>query len=441
MRRTLSDDLFAQANRVTPGGVNSPVRAFRSVGGRPVFVSHGNGAHIHDVDGNRYVDYVCSYGPLILGHAHADVVAAIAAAAAQGTTFGAPTGREVALAEAVKAAVPSVDKVRFTSSGTEATMSAVRLCRGATGRQVLLKFSGGYHGHADPFLTDAGSGLATLGIPASLGVPPNTAADVLTVPYNDLAATTAALSAAAAEPGRAVAAIIVEPIACNMGLVSPLPGFLAGLRQLCDRFGALLIFDEVITGFRVGLGGAQGLFGVRPDITTFGKIIGGGLPVGAYGGRADLMDQVAPVGKVYQAGTLSGNPLAMAAGLATLALLRQPDFYADLEAKAAQFGSAMQAVLGRHGAPFRFERQGSIFYLYARPQAAHAPRNYAEINAAQPQRYAHLFHRLLDRGVALAPSSFEVGFVSAAHTPDQLQATVALLDETLGAMATAGELA
>ncbi|RYF02682.1 MAG: aminotransferase class III-fold pyridoxal phosphate-dependent enzyme, partial [Deltaproteobacteria bacterium] len=330
---------------------------------------------IVDADGNRYLDYVGSYGPLILGHAPAPVIEAVQKAAQDGTTFGAPTAREVALAEQLQACVPSIEKVRFTSSGTEATMSAVRVCRGATGRPKIIKFSGGYHGHSDAFLTDAGSGVATLGLPGSAGVPPGTAADTLTVPYNDLQA----VEALFVQAPQAIAAIIVEPIACNMGLVQPDPGFLAGLRRLCDAHGALLIFDEVITGFRVALGGAQALYGVHPDLTTFGKIIGGGLPVGAYGGRASLMDQVAPLGPVYQAGTLSGNPLAMAAGLATLEVLRQPHFYSDLDKQVGRFAEAMQRLVQRNGHPCFFDRVGSIFYLHFRRGSTTAPRNYADI--------------------------------------------------------------
>jgi glutamate-1-semialdehyde 2,1-aminomutase len=426
MRRERSTKLFAQAQKLIVGGVNSPVRAFRSVGGEPIFISRGLGPHVFDVDGNRYIDYVSSYGPLILGHAPPEVIDSIVEAARGGTSFGAPTAREVRLAERVNQAVPSMQKMRFTSSGTEATMSAVRLCRGATGRQKLLKFSGGYHGHADPFLTDAGSGVATLGIPGSAGVPTATAADTLTVPYNDLQAVEAVL-----RQSGDVAAIIVEPVACNMGLVRPSPEFLPGLRTLCDQAGALLIFDEVITGFRVGLGGAQGLYNVQPDITTFGKIIGGGLPVGAYGGRADIMDHVAPLGPVYQAGTLSGNPLAMAAGIATLERLMQPDFYSKLEAQAAGFERGMQKILRRHGQPFLFDRVGSIFYLYFKAGATQAPRNYAEIKQADPAAYAKFFHALLHNGVAMAPSSFEVGFISAAHSQSHLDATLSLIDQIL----------
>ncbi len=427
MRKERSKKLFAQALSLIPGGVNSPVRAFGSVGGEPIFINRAQGPYIYDVDGNRYIDYVGSYGPLILGHAPADVLEALIMAARQGVTFGAPTPREVGLAERINTAIPSIEKVRFTSSGTEATMSAVRLCRGATGRNRIIKFSGGYHGHADIFLTDAGSGVATLGIPGSAGVPPNAAADTLTVPYNDLDAVEAVMR----KTSDGIAAIIVEPIACNMGMVRPNSDFLPGLRQLCDKHGALLIFDEVITGFRVGLGGAQQHFGVRPDITTLGKIIGGGLPVGAYGGRADLMNLIAPLGPVYQAGTLSGNPLAMAAGIATLDRLMQPSFYSTLERHAALFEKGMQDILQRRERPFLFDRVGSIFYLYFKPHAEHAPRHYAEVKQADPAAYASFFHELLSHGVNIAPSSFEVGFISSAHTQSHLEATLSLIDQTL----------
>jgi glutamate-1-semialdehyde 2,1-aminomutase len=435
LRRERSEKLFAQSQLRIPGGVNSPVRAFRSVGGSPFFVSRAAGAFIHDVDGNRYIDYVCSYGPLILGHAAPEVIARIQEAAAQGTSFGAPTGRELQLAEHVHRAVPSVEKIRFTSSGTEATMSALRLSRGATGRTKLIKFSGGYHGHADPFLTDAGSGVATLGIPGSAGVPAAVAADVLTVPYNDLAAVEACFTQYARPPeaqdaAAGIAAIMVEPVACNMGMVLPNPDFLPGLRRLCDAHGALLIFDEVITGFRVGFGGAQGHYGVVPDLTTFGKIIGGGLPVGAYGGRQDLMDQVAPCGPVYQAGTLSGNPLAMAAGIATLEQLGQGDFYTRLEKKAAGFAANLQAVLARHGDPFVCCRIGSIVYFYFRKKGG-LPQNYADIQQGDKAAYARFFQQMLSKGVYMAPSSFEVGFISAAHSVEDLETTVERIDQVL----------
>ncbi len=420
MRYDRSKAIFERGLKVMPGGVSSPVRAFRSVGGEPLVVTRGQGPYIYDADGQRYLDYVGSWGPLILGHAPEAVIAEITRAAQEGTSFGAATPREVELAERVTRAVPSVEMVRFVSSGTEATMSAVRLARAATGRDRLLKLSGCYHGHADAFLADAGSGIATLGIPGSAGVPADTVKDTISVPYNDLDAVREAFVRHAGH----IAAIILEPVACNMGLVQPLPGFLAGLRETCDANGALLIFDEVITGFRLGLGGAQAHYGVRPDLTTFGKIIGGGLPVGAYGGRRDLMQRVAPLGPVYQAGTLSGNPLAMAAGIATLDQLAQPGFYERLEQNARQLEQGVEKVLAQQGHPARIDRIGSIFYLWFKQGASAGPRNYDEIKSADTARFTRFFRALLDEGVAVAPSAFEVGFVSAAHEPGHIEATI-----------------
>jgi glutamate-1-semialdehyde 2,1-aminomutase len=395
---------------------------------------------LYDADGNRFVDYVGSWGPLILGHAAPEVVEAIKKAAADGTSFGAASAREVELAELVCASVPSVESVRFVSSGTEATMSALRLARGFTGRERFIKFSGCYHGHGDAFLSDAGSGLATLGIPASAGVPQGTAADTITLPYNDLTAVTAMLEGQAASDGQAVsgrdiAAIIVEPVACNAGLIPPTDGFLAGLRRLCDQYGIVLIFDEVITGFRLGLGGAQEQFDVRPDLTTFGKIIGGGLPVGAYGGRREIMDKIAPIGPVYQAGTLSGNPLAMAAGLATLHALQAPGVYTQLEERADTLVAGLEKALGKlagdAGSMARVTRMGSIFHLWFREGARAAPKNYDEIKAGDAERYSAFFWGLLKRGVALAPSAFEVGFVSRAHSHEHIDATLNAMEATL----------
>ncbi len=428
MRRERSARLFERASRVLPGGVDSPVRAFKAVGGNPVFVARGDGPFIYDADNNRYIDYVCSWGPLILGHAPPEVSEAIARAVRDGTSFGWSTAREVELAELVTALVPSVEMLRFVNSGTEATMSALRAARGFTGRDKLIKFAGCYHGHADAFRADAGSGVATLGIPGSAGVPEGAVRDSLTVPYNDLDAVAATL----AQVGDQVAAIIVEPVACNMGLVPPRPGFLAGLRELCDRHGALLIFDEVITGFRLAPGGAQGLFGVRPDLTTFGKIIGGGLPVGAYGGRREVMAKIAPLGPVYQAGTLSGNPLAMAAGLAMLETIRRPDFHRQLDQTAATLERGLAAVLDHHGRIARVDRVGSIVYLWFKAGQDGPARDYAEIKTADAALYGRFFSALLDEGVALAPSAFEVGFVSRAHQQAQLEATVTAVDRALG---------
>lgn len=432
MRHEQARRVFARAENLFPGGVNSPVRAYRAVDTAPLIVARAQGPYLFDQDGNRFIDYVCSYGPLILGHAPDTVVTAVSEAAKLGTSFGATTAAEVTLAEQVAAAVPSMERMRFVSSGTEATMSALRLARGATGRDRVIKFAGCYHGHADAFLVaESGSGLATLGIPGSAGVPRGATQDTITVPYNDLPAVQRVFDAM----GDTVAAIIVEPIACNMGMVPPAPGFLQGLRDACDRHGALLIFDEVITGFRVGLGGAQALFDVRPDLTTFGKILGGGLPVGAYGGRADLMGHVAPLGPVYQAGTLSGNPLAMAAGQAALEAIAAPGFYDLLEERAANFAAGVQQVLTRHDHPAYLVRQGSIFYLWFKAGSTEPPRNYDDIKAGNAAAYAQVFRALWAGGVALAPSAFEVGFISAAHDEAHLDATVNLMDKAMRTLA------
>ena len=422
MEHKASAALFARARQVFPGGVSSPVRAFGGVDTTPVCLRRGSGATVVDEDGNTYIDYVGSYGPLILGHAAPDVVEAIGRAAAGGTTFGATVAAEVELGERICQAVASMEKVRFVSSGTEATMSALRLARGFTGRDAFIKFAGCYHGHADPFLVDeSGSGLATLGLPGSAGVPQAVTATTLTAPYNDLDAVESLL----VRHGGEVAAIVVEPVACNMGLVMPTPEFLPGLRKLCDTYGCLLVFDEVITGFRLALGGAQAHFGVRPDLSCFGKIVGGGLPVGAYGGRDDIMRQVAPLGPVYQAGTLSGNPVAMAAGNAVLQKLAEPDFYPALERRAQALQQGMlQALVGRPDVG-RVHRLGSIFHFWAAPMQSGPPRTYAQIKRADKARYAKVFSGLLERGIALAPSAFEVGFVSAAHTEEHVAQTTA----------------
>lgn len=413
MNTSRSEQLLQRALTLTPGGVNSPVRAFAAVGGTPRFIDYAKGARITDVDGNEYTDFVGSWGPLILGHADDEIVAAIQSAAAEGTSFGATTAREVELAQMVVAAVPSVEQLRFVNSGTEATMSALRLARGFTKRDRVLKFAGCYHGHADPFLADAGSGVATLGIPGSEGVPKAATQDTITVPYNDLEAVEAAMQ----KFGETIAAVILEPIACNMGLVPPIAGFLAGVRQLCDSHGVLLIFDEVICGFRVHLGGAQAYYDIRPDLSTFGKIIGGGLPVGAYGGRRDIMAKVAPLGGVYQAGTLSGNPLAMAAGIATLKKLQADGFYAKLDAKTQRFADRLQAGLQDRA---YLSRIGSIFHLWFKQGAAASPTSYQQVKTGDTERFTTFFNRCLASGVYLAPSAFEVGFVSAAHTAEEL---------------------
>lgn len=427
MRHERSNKLFERAVNLIPGGVDSPVRAFNGVGGNPIFVSHAEGPYIFDADGNRYIDYVCSWGPLILGHVPDSVLEAIDKAARAGTSFGWATEAEVQLAERVVAASPSVELVRFVNSGTEATMSALRLARAHTGRDRVLKFSGCYHGHADAFLAEAGSGVATLGIPGTPGVPAGAARDTLTAPFNDLAAVEAIVE----QHGDALAAVIVEPVACNMGLVPPLPGFLEGLRKLCDDCGALLIFDEVITGFRLGLGGAQARFDVRPDLSTFGKVIGGGLPVGAYGGRREIMEKIAPVGPVYQAGTLSGNPLAMAAGIATLDALAAPGFFDDLERHASSLEKGLAEVLQRHDSVARVDRIGSIFYMWFKPDMERPAKNYEEIKEADAELFKRYFAALLRQGVAIAPSAFEVGFVSAAHQQNQIDATVTAVDRAL----------
>jgi glutamate-1-semialdehyde 2,1-aminomutase len=408
-----SDDLFAKAQRVIPGGVNSPVRAFRGVGGNPFFVARAEGCRITDVDGRTYIDFLGSWGPLILGHAAPSLLEAVGEALRCGTSYGAPTEGEVELAETIAHAVPSMEMVRLVSSGTEAAMSAIRLARGATGREAIVKFEGCYHGHADSLLVKAGSGGATFGVPDSLGVPAALAALTITVPFNDLAAVTAAMAAR----GREVAAIIVEPVAGNMGVVPPAPGFLEGLRSLCDAHGALLIFDEVITGFRVAYGGAQALYGVRPDLTCLGKIIGGGLPVGAYGGARAIMERIAPLGGVYQAGTLSGNPLAVAAGLATLRALATTEVYARLE----QGGAALQAGLEdgarSAGIPLRVNRVGSMLTGFFTDSPV---LDYASAKRSDTARYGRFFHAMLDGGVFLAASQFEAAFVSLAHRPADL---------------------
>jgi glutamate-1-semialdehyde 2,1-aminomutase len=424
MTRERSAAAFERAKAVIPGGVNSPVRAFKGVGGSPVFVSAASGSRITDLDGNGYIDYVMSWGPLILGHAYPAVIEAVTRAASRGTSYGAPTEAESELAELVIAMVPSVEKVRFCSSGTEATMSALRLARGFTGRDKFVKFAGCYHGHGDSFLISAGSGALTMGTPDSPGITAGTASDTLSLPYNDLGAVRAAFEA---NPN-AVAAVIIEPYVGNMGFVLPGPGFLAGLRELCTAHGTLLIFDEVMTGFRVAPGGVQEREGIRPDLTTLGKIIGGGLPVGAFGGRAEIMDQLSPLGSVYQAGTLSGNPLAMAAGTATLRALREPGVYERLDAAGARFIEGLDDVFGRHGVPHQAAARGSMvgFFFTDQPVV-----DLASAKTADTAFYARFFHAMLDRGVYLAPSQFEASFLSLAHTDADIDATIAAADDAI----------
>lgn len=423
---TISEELFARAQKVMPGGVNSPVRAFRAVGGQPVFIERGEGAYIFDADGNRYIDFVCSWGPLILGHAHPDVVRAVQEAAAKGTSFGAPTRLETEMAELVIEAFPSMEMVRMVNSGTEATMSALRLARGFTGRRKVIKFIGNYHGHADSFLISAGSGAVTLGVPDSPGVPSGVAQDTLSVPYNDIAAVREAF----ALYGGDIAAVIVEPVAANMGVVPPEPGFLSGLREITREHGSLLIFDEVITGFRLAWGGAQTVYGIDPDLTCLGKIVGGGLPVGAYGGRREIMAKVAPSGPIYQAGTLSGNPLAMSAGLATLRLLREgkDEIYPRLDRLAKQLADGLGKAAAKTGIPHRINRVGSLLSLFF---TEHPVKDYDSALASDTALFGRWFRAMLRRGVYLAPSQFEALFISAAHREADIAAATAAAEEVL----------
>jgi glutamate-1-semialdehyde 2,1-aminomutase len=418
--------LMDRAEKVIPGGVNSPVRAFRGVGGEPVFVRAAEGAWLIAEDGRRYIDYIGGYGPHILGHGHPAIVEAVREALGRGTAFGAPTVAEIEIAEAIASALPSIEMVRLVNSGTEATMSALRLARAATGRRRFVKFAGCYHGHADPFLVAAGSGAATIGVPSSPGVPEAVTADTLLAPYNDLAAVER-LFADSGGRGQEIAAIFVEPIAGNMNLVPPVPGFLAGLRDLSDRHGALLIFDEVMTGFRVAWGGAQNLFDLRPDLTTLGKVIGGGLPTGAFGGRRDLMERMAPAGPVYQAGTLSGNPLAVAAGRAALRILGSDTDcpYEKLEASGARLQAGILAAAARHGIPCRVERQGSMLGLYFTDRPV---QNIEDVHATDRALFTRVFHRLLAHGVHLPPSPYEAFFLSLAHGPAEIDQTLDAFD-------------
>jgi glutamate-1-semialdehyde 2,1-aminomutase len=421
-----NDELFIRAQRTIPAGVNSPVRAFRSVGGTPRFLTRGQGPYVWDADGKRYIDYVGSWGPAILGHAHPAVVRAVQESAVHGLSFGAPTEVEITMAETLVRRLPSMDLVRLVSSGTEATMSALRLARGYTGRAKIIKFEGCYHGHGDSLLVKAGSGALTFGQPSSAGVPAEIAGLTVVVPYNDLEAVRAIFRA---EPDT-IAAIIVEPIAGNMNMIMPAPGYLAGLRALCDQYGAVLIFDEVMTGFRVHPRGVQGLTGITPDLTTLGKVIGGGMPVGAFGGKRAIMEKIAPLGPVYQAGTLSGNPVAVAAGLATLAATEAPGFYEALGLATKAFTDGLVAAAGRAGVPFCAQSVGGMFGLYFAPRV---PDSYDTVMACDKERFNRFFHAMLDAGIYLAPSAFEAGFVSAAHSADDIAATLAAAEGAFAA--------
>ncbi|MEK3791713.1 glutamate-1-semialdehyde 2,1-aminomutase [Paenibacillus sp. FSL R7-0204] len=415
-REEASRTAFEEAKQYIPGGVNSPVRAFKSVGLTPVYVERGEGSRIYDIDGNSFIDYVCSWGPLIMGHAHPEVVKALQETAARGTSFGAPTLLETAMAKTVVERVASVDIVRMVNSGTEATMSAIRLARGYTGRSKILKFEGSYHGHADSLLIKAGSGVATLGLPDSPGVPEGVAVNTITVPYNDLNGVKTAFE----RYGNEIAAVIVEPIAGNMGVVPPLPGFLEGLRKVTTGYGALLIFDEVMTGFRVDRGCAQGLFGMDPDLTCFGKVIGGGLPVGAYGGKREIMEQIAPSGPIYQAGTLSGNPLAMAAGYSTLALLT-PEVYTRLESLGARLEAGLKRNAQETGVPLTINRVGSMVCPFFTEEPVI---NFETAKTSNLELFKRYFGKMLDQGISVPPSQFEGMFVSAAHSEQDIDDTI-----------------
>ena len=428
---TKSHDLFAAAQQHIPGGVNSPVRAFRGVGGEPIFFKRGDGAYLIDEDGGRYIDSVGSWGPMIAGHSHPQVLEAVKAAIEQGLGFGAPTEIETRMANKVCELVPSIELVRMVSSGTEATMSAIRLARGYTGRDKIIKFEGCYHGHSDSLLVKAGSGALTLGVPTSPGVPAALAELTLTLAYNDLEQVKTAFARYSSE----IACVIVEPVAGNMNCVPPLPGFLEGLRKLCDAHGSILIFDEVMTGFRVALGGAQQHYGIRPDLTTLGKVIGGGLPVGAFGGRKDIMQQIAPLGPVYQAGTLSGNPVAMAAGLAMLTLVSEPNFFAHLSATTKRLTDGLAQRAQQAGVALCANQVGGMFGLFfSSEKNIH---NFAQVMACDVERFKKFFHAMLEEGIYLAPSAFEAGFVSSAHGDAEIDATLAAAEKVFARLACA----
>ena len=423
-----SEELFEQARTVIPGGVNSPVRAFKGVGGKPVFFKKARGARLYDVDGKEYIDYIGSWGPMILGHNHPDVIAAVRDQALAGLSFGAPTELETRLARLVREMVPSMELLRMVNSGTEATMSAIRLARGFTGRDRIIKFEGCYHGHSDALLVKAGSGALTLGVPNSPGVPGPLAELTITLTYNDLAGVEQTFKVL----GDEIACVIIEPVAGNMNCVPPVPGFLEGLRRLCDENGTVLIFDEVMTGFRVALGGAQAYYNVQPDLTTLGKIIGGGLPVGAFGGRKEIMEHLAPLGPVYQAGTLSGNPLAMAAGLATLENLAAPGFHDTLSTKTAVLLQGLQEKADAAGVAFTTTQVGGMFGMFFTDQPV--INRFSSVMACDSQRYARFFHGMLEHGVYLAPSAFEAGFISIAHGRAELDATLAAAEKAFAGL-------
>jgi glutamate-1-semialdehyde 2,1-aminomutase len=425
--KSRNDSLFERAREHIPAGVNSPVRAFRAVGGTPPFLERASGAYLWDADGKRYIDYVGSWGPMVLGHTHPAVVEAVQAAASRALSFGAPTEAEIELAELICRLVPSIEMVRLVSSGTEATMTAIRLARGHTGRSLIVKFEGCYHGHADSLLVKAGSGALTFGNPSSAGVPPETAAQTLVLDFNDVAQ----IENLFKDRGAHIAGVIVEPVAGNMNLVLPKPEFLRSLRENCSRHGAVLIFDEVMTGFRVALGGAQARYGIRPDLTTLGKVIGGGLPVGAFGGKREIMEKIAPLGPVYQAGTLSGNPVAVAAGLATLKLVDKKDFQAKIEATTQSLVDGLIAEARKANIVFSAQAIGSMFGLYFR---ASPPTGFAEVMQCDKDRFNKFFHEMLNRGVYLAPSAYEAGFVSAAHGVAEIEATLAAAREAFHAL-------
>ncbi|MCL5801893.1 MAG: glutamate-1-semialdehyde 2,1-aminomutase [Gammaproteobacteria bacterium] len=423
MNTSRSHALFLQAQQHIPGGVNSPVRAFRGVGGEPLFFKRGEGAYLIDEDDNRYIDYVGSWGPMIAGHAHPAVVKAVQEAAARSLGFGAPTAIEVEMAEKICALMPSIEMVRLVSSGTEATMSALRLARGFTKRDKIVKFEGCYHGHSDSLLIKAGSGALTLGVPSSAGVPAALAEHTITLTYNEIEPVLAAFD----RYGKDIACVIVEPVAGNMNCVPPLPGFLEGLRSLCSEYGSVLIFDEVMTGFRVALGGAQQLYSIRPDLTTLGKVIGGGLPVAAFGGRNDIMRHIAPLGPVYQAGTLSGNPVAIAAGLATLDLISQPDFFSRLGATTKHLTGGLKECAKKMDIPLTVNQVGGMFGLFFTKESQVS--NFSQVMACDVERFKKFFHGMLEQGVYLAPSAFEAGFVSAAHGDQEIAATLAAAEQ------------